>query len=96
LILTHSFLGEKDAVDRLQSELAKEIATDALDGPSIETVLAVARGRLGEAEVAIAAVKQLLEKPGETSLTPAMLRIDPHWDPLRSDPRFQELANGKP
>jgi hypothetical protein len=29
-------------------------------------------------------------------LTPALLRIDPVWDPLRDDPAFQKLCEEKP
>jgi hypothetical protein len=29
-------------------------------------------------------------------LTPAQLRIDPDWDKLRDDPRFQKLCEEKP
>ena len=29
------------------------------------------------------------------AITPAMLRLDPVWDEIRKDPRFQELAAGK-
>jgi hypothetical protein len=25
-------------------------------------------------------------------IPPALLRLDPVWDPIRNDPRFQELA----
>ena len=96
LILVHGFLRDKPAVDRLAAEARPEIESDALAGPGIETVLAAARAQLGEVDAAVAAVKKLLAKPGEASLTPALLRLDPLWDPLRSDPRFQELADAKP
>jgi hypothetical protein len=33
--------------------------------------------------------------PGGFALTPALLRLDPVWDQIRNDPRFQELAAEK-
>ena len=96
LILVHAFLRDKPAVDQLAAEARPEIENDALTGPTTEIALAIARAQLGETDAAIALVKQLLAKPGENALTPALLRLDPLGDPLRSDPRFQELAEAKP
>ena len=95
LILVHGFLRDKPAVDRLAAEARPQIEHDAFSGPTTETMLAIARAQLGETDAAIALVKQLLAKPGENSVTPALLRLDPLGDPLRSDPRFQELAEGR-
>jgi hypothetical protein len=42
---------------------------------------------------AIPILKRLLQVPyGGTSISPALLRLDPVWDHIRNDPRFQELA----
>jgi len=30
-----------------------------------------------------------------TPVTPALLRLDPLWDPLRADPAFQKLCEEK-
>ena len=50
--------------------------------------------QLGDADHAIPMLKRLLrtQHPSAAFLTPATLRLDPIWDRIRNDPRFQELA----
>jgi serine/threonine-protein kinase len=45
---------------------------------------------VGEHDAALERLEHLLSIPG--SLTPALLRIDPTWDPLRGHPRFKKLV----
>jgi hypothetical protein len=54
----------------------------------------------GENSRAISTLTQLLETPYDSPmyhfvLTPALLRLDPLWDPLRSEPVFQKLCQEK-
>ena len=57
---------------------------------------------MGETDRAITALQKVLSVPGEgllgegIPLTPALLRLDPMFDPLRNDPRFQKLCQDKP
>lgn len=95
LLQVCALLGDKEAVEREAALLREEIAGDALIGPILETTIAAARAQLGQTDVALASVKELLEKPGEDALTPALLRVDPRWDRLRSNPRFQKLCEAK-
>jgi serine/threonine-protein kinase len=50
---------------------------------------------LGDADDAIPILKRLLQIPYGGAITPALLRLDPVWDQIRNDPRFQELAATK-
>jgi hypothetical protein len=58
--------------------------------------LARIEARFGESDRAIKGLQYLLTVAyGDPPLTPALLRLDPDWDGLRGDPRFQELCKDK-
>jgi hypothetical protein len=56
------------------------------------TNLAVIYAQVGERDLAIDQLTSLMEVPNGP--TPSLLRIEPEWDPLRGDPRFEKLATG--
>jgi serine/threonine-protein kinase len=71
---------------------------DRLSGPAFEENLALVEMIIGENSRAIATLTRLLETPysgwlySPTPITPALLKLDPIWDPLRADPAFQKLC----
>jgi len=62
--------------------------------PWAQTTLAQIQARFGDFDSVIAALPHLLELPA--GITPADLRFNPLWDPLRKDPRFKKLAGEPP
>jgi len=100
LALTNMGLGDKAAALALAERAiaANPIEKDALNGPFPIEVLARVAARMGEPDRAIAALQKLLSIPyggplaSNVPLTSALLRLDPDFDPLRNDPRFQKLV----
>jgi hypothetical protein len=74
-------------------------AKDAMAGPSFEENLALIQTMFGENSRAISTLTQLLQTPYNSwlyaKITPALLRLDPIWDPLRADPIFQKICEEK-
>jgi hypothetical protein len=86
-------LGEKEsaiAEGKRAVELLPE-SQDAFDGPKMTVALAQICAWTGESDQALQLLDRSLSTPN--GVTIPFLRLDPMWDPLRSDPRFQVLID---
>ncbi len=96
-------MGEKDSALKLAEHaiVLQPSAKDAMAGPGAEENLALIQTILGENSRAISTLTQLLQTTyiswlyNPAPITPALLRLDPIWDPLRADPAFQKLCEEK-
>ncbi len=89
-----AYMGRKDeAIREGQRGLALlPITKDAYGGPYNQLQLVRIYAIIGETDKAIDQLEPLLRTPFYVS--PGWLRIDPNFDPLRMNPRFQRLVEG--
>jgi TolB-like protein/Tfp pilus assembly protein PilF len=98
----YAALGEKDLALR-EAERAITLlpsVKDRVEGPNLEENLTLIQTIFGENSRAISTLTRLLQTPYfswlyNVPVTPALLRLDPTWDPLRADPAFQKLCEEK-
>jgi tetratricopeptide (TPR) repeat protein len=92
--LALAYLGQKgEAIREGKRGVALgPISQDAFDGPYYEHQLARIYVLFGEPEKALDHLELLLRIP--YFLSPGWLRIDPNFDPLRGNPRFERLVEG--
>jgi TolB-like protein/Tfp pilus assembly protein PilF len=102
LSVNYAVLGSKELALK-EAERAVTLlprAKDQMTGPALEENLALIQTVFGENSRAISTLTRLLQTPYGglfygILVTPALLRLDPLWDPLRSDPDFQKLCEEK-
>ena len=100
LALINVALGEKAAAFSLAERAmsANPIESDAVLGPASIEILARVAAQTNEPDQALAALSKLISTPYEgplalnLPLTPALLRLDPMFDPLHGDPRFEKIV----
>jgi TolB-like protein/Tfp pilus assembly protein PilF len=93
LAWVYAGLGEKEKALEQARHAITDYNNDALVKPFAEASLAIVQAQTGNIDSAIAALPHLLEVPsGETC---GDLKLNPLWDPLRKDPRFQKLCSGQ-
>jgi tetratricopeptide (TPR) repeat protein len=95
LILVEAYLGHRDNVDQLAQEAMQRVRNDLWESPHHEEAIARAHIVLGELDRAFPMLEHVLSVPYAYALTPALMRIEPDWDGVRNDRRFQKLVGTK-
>jgi TolB-like protein/Flp pilus assembly protein TadD len=99
----YALMGDKDSALKLAQRAIMLVprTRDAVIGPGMEENLAHVEMIFGDKSTAISTLTRLLHTPYDSRcyaigpITPALLRLDPIWDPLRGDPAFQKLCEEK-
>jgi predicted Zn-dependent protease len=95
LLLIEAELGHRDEAQTIADSLLATTKPDLWQYPREEEQVARAYVALGDFDRALPLIERALSEPAVEAITPAYLRFDPSWDPIRNDPRFQKLASEK-
>jgi len=103
LSVANAVLGDKESALKEAERVITLLPSskDPVNGPACEEILALVETMVGENSRAISTLTRLLQTPYSgwlyvpLPITPALLRLDPIWDPLRGDPAFQKLCEEK-
>jgi TolB-like protein/Tfp pilus assembly protein PilF len=92
MLTVQAFMGRREEVERTAAAHIAEQAKDRWTGPLAEEDAARAFCIFGDHDRAVSLLERLLSQSYADCVTPALLRLDPVWDPVRENPRFQKLA----
>jgi TolB-like protein/class 3 adenylate cyclase/predicted Zn-dependent protease len=99
LAYAYAGLGQRDAAEKALDKFKALASNDARATGTFGDVYSRIMARFGNKDEAISSLERALSKPcdGITGMppTPELLRLDPDYDSLRDDPRFQKLAEDK-
>ena len=100
LSLALARLGERDQAVQAIDQAISLHTNDARVQPYYQETKARILAHFGDKDGALGILSHLLEVSYEGGLfgpplTPTLLKLDPDWDNLRGDPRFQKLCQDK-
>jgi TolB-like protein/DNA-binding winged helix-turn-helix (wHTH) protein/Flp pilus assembly protein TadD len=88
--IAYAGIGDRQSAMRYASRLTGgPLAADAMNGAIGKESMARTLARLDDRDAAIAALARVVKEPSE--MTPQRLRLEPDFDKLRADPRFEQL-----
>ena len=100
LARAYAILDERDSAYKEAKRVTDLLQNNAVRRPGAEENVALIEANFGDNARAISILARLLQIPYQSSLyatplTSALLRLDPKWDALRSDPTFQKLCQNE-
>ncbi|MFL6583636.1 MAG: tetratricopeptide repeat protein [Chthoniobacterales bacterium] len=96
LVRVEACFGRRDQVNSIGEELRAILRFDKWAYPRADLNIALAYAIMGDADDAIPLLERVLHENYASAITPAYLRVDPTYDRIRNDPRFQNLCEEKP